>query len=65
MGYSDADFGADKADRRPITRWYIEVADILVVLFMVTSVGVAKMIGIRELLREMRRLCDSDVIRGR
>nr|CCA17048.1 AlNc14C29G2764 [Albugo laibachii Nc14] len=73
VGYSDADFAADKADRKSITGEYIEVAGLPVkwfprkkggvflstmeAEFTAASIVVAEMIGIKELLGEMGIHC--------
>ena len=72
-GYSDADFAADKSDRKSVTGGLIEVASMLVVWFTckhsgvslstmeaeytAASLVVAEMIGIKELLGEMGISC--------
>ena len=69
VGYSDADFAADKDDRKSVTGGYVEVAGMPVAWFThkqggvsistmeaestTASVVVVEMIGIKELLGEM------------
>ncbi|CCI10369.1 unnamed protein product [Albugo candida] len=52
LGYSEAEFYADKNERKLVTWKYIEVAD-----FTAASIVVAEMIVIKELLGEMSLDC--------